>query len=226
MKSYKQKAIFALKDAEQEIRSLIASAAKDGSYDELHDLVSFAEHLTEMQSTVDSESPNKNSRQPRERDVSTTRKKHIVLIEKNTDSKTERKKKGTSQLVTSRGYPLFVRDGEFLVKVGISNSAESTYEHRASREIVTMVVGRVIELLKENGGQFTAEAMSDLRSHGDKQKIPGYQLYLCLGWLKRVGLVKQRGRKGYSVIESDSIMENVERHWLELRKLDEIVHVQ
>jgi hypothetical protein len=55
-----------------------------------------------------------------------------------------------------------------------------------------------------------------MQGHAGSQKLLGYQLYLCLAWLKSEGLIKQHGRRGYSINDLDTFGDRVQRAWDEL----------
>lgn len=63
---------------------------------------------------------------------------------------------------------------------------------------------------------FTAESLSDVHRQDDDTEIPGYQLCLCLGWFKRLKLICQHGRQGYSLARGGDLSAAVERAWKDL----------
>lgn len=96
----------------------------------------------------------------------------------------------------SKMFPQFYRDVDQLVKIGYSKSERRTYEHRSPRE----VLDRLAVLLVEIGNKeqpFTTEQILDLFQL-QTPVVPTYQIYLCLAFLVRQGLVRRRGRSDYS----------------------------
>jgi hypothetical protein len=126
------------------------------------------------------------------------------------------KARGRRGKTKGQAYPSFIREDDVLVKIGFSRKSGATYEHRAPKRAVDAVVKRVTAVSQTSRGPFSAEALSDLHNHQDEQKLPGYQLYLCLAWLKSAGLIKQHGRKGYSIADAENFDKRVEEAWSSL----------
>jgi len=193
-------------------------ATRERRYGDLPELASIAEGLAEIQAnrmdtnavSLDSPEATSDSGCRSEPDFSTSgndRRGENQL-------RTSRRERTQSGLTLGTGYPRFVRDDDSLVKIGASSAAASTYEHRAPKAVVDAIVSRAVALSKAGSGDpFTAEALSDVGAHDDEQQVPSYQLYLCLAWLKRTRLIKQHGRKGYSLVSPDSFVSDVEEAW-------------
>ena len=47
-------------------------------------------------------------------------------------------------------------------------------------------------------------------------EVPAYQSYLCLAWLRSVGIVTQHGRQGYSLAKKDDVAARTEECWRQL----------
>ena len=201
--------------AEEGVRDLIEEAANKRSYGELPRLAQFAESLAELGAPCDAgkaaESPRKPARsQPAQ---NKTRRKAASRRSKKRTAKNR-----SPHSTGSSAYPKFVRQDEVLVKIGFSTKSNSTYEHRAPRNALSTVAERALDVSGRTRGPFTAEALSDLQDHADSQKLPGYQLYLCLAWLKSEGLIKQHGRKGYSVKERVTFEDRLQQAWDDLER--------
>ena len=85
-----------------------------------------------------------------------------------------------------------------LVKTGWSKKGRKEYEHKASKRVVD-ALAQAIARRSNNGKVFTAEDLFPLQDPQDGSEVPGYQGYVALAWLKAAGLVKQHGRRGYTV---------------------------
>ena len=120
----------------------------------------------------------------------------------------------------AEAFPIFRVEGDDLVKVGWSKSKSTTYEHRAPKRVVMGVLQRALSLTSSPARPFTAEALSDVGTHDDALKIAGYQLYLCLAWMRRTGIIRRHGRKGYSVTDPDSALAEVKRAWEDIDQGD------
>jgi len=94
-------------------------------------------------------------------------------------------------------YPRFLRDAESLIKVAWSKSARREYEHKAPRNVLTLLA-RTLSNCAEAQGLFTMDAKLPLKTD-DGNELPTYQVYVALAWMRETGLVRQHGRRGYSI---------------------------
>ena len=113
----------------------------------------------------------------------------------------------------TKGYPRFHRDESQLVKIGYSKSERRTYEHRSPKEALDKLVTLLVRKGKA-GAMFTTESLLPTAEPG-MTGIPIYQVYLCLGFLVRRGLVRRHGRAGYSIdgIEARDLPAAVRAAW-------------
>lgn len=192
MRSLRDEALQVVKTAEKRARELVELAMKERRYDEASAILAIAEQL----SSVHPEAP--------------ANPMHANPSRFSTPPAAAKAKPGDG------GYPRFFREGDQLLKVGRSGSTGDLYEHRAPRSVVDAVGRRAVVLYLEDQGPIKAEALSDLRRHEDGAKLPGYQLYLCLGWLKHEALLTRRGRRGYTIKSPDTLTEDIERAWYAL----------
>jgi len=119
-------------------------------------------------------------------------------------------------------YPKFFREGDTLLKLGWSRKSRSEYEHRASREAILAVAERVAEVASPNNtetaGRFTVEDLGDVRMAEADEPISGCQVYLCIAWFRKTGLIVQHGRRGYTLpIAPARFSAKVRSAWGELR---------
>ena len=184
--------------AEGELRRLLGEAATAGDYDSLLTIADWARQLrglvdngaTRADGASDRKqampgSPTSRASQPRAQDARAARAK--------------RRARATRRSTTSRSeYPRFLRDGNQLVKIGWSKSEKTTYEHRAPRHFLDLVVA-ALRRCGEKGRRFTMEDALPVTDPEDGTEVPIYQAYLCLAWLRKEGLVEQHGRQGYSL---------------------------
>jgi hypothetical protein len=188
MTSLREQALEAIRAAERKARELVDSAMKERRFDEASAILAIVEQL----SRVDPEGVAGPGR---------------VQGIRPTPQATLGVGPGDG------GYPRFFRETDQLLKVGRSRSTGDLYEHRAPRPVLEAVARRAVALYAESQGPIKAEALSDLRRHEDGTKLPGYQLYLCLGWLKHEGLLRRHGRKGYTIKSPDTFTEDIDRAW-------------
>ncbi len=115
-------------------------------------------------------------------------------------------------------YPKFFREGDSLLKLGWSRKSKSEYEHRAPHEAVLAVAGRVAEVASTTS-RFTVEDLGDVRIAQGEEPISSCQVYLCVAWFRRAGLVVQHGWRGYSLpIAPAQFPAKVKAAWGELRE--------
>ncbi len=112
-------------------------------------------------------------------------------------------------------YPKFLREGNSLVKLGWSPSEKSEYEHKSPKEVLPLLLA-AISKVGAHGRRFSMDKVLPLVNPADNGRIPDYQSYLCLAWLKALGLLAQQGRKGYSLTTRAPIEPLVETHWAAL----------
>lgn len=217
-----KQAITTLQDAEKRLRELVASGAAAGEYDAIQQITDWARVLGTMVREA----------------------MQIGLAEGDTDShavanvssgiagggslgkqlgEDHQKQQhldatGARRAIrrTAKGqYPQFFRQGDQLVKIGWSKTTKGEYEHKAPRRVLD-ALAVAIEKRSRNGKRFTVEDLLPLKDLQDKNEIPSYQVYVALAWLKLGGLVKQHGRRGYSMKKSTRLSEAAGALWRQL----------
>lgn len=222
MKNYIQKAIQLIKKLDTDFQELIQAAATDRSYEQLPDLAWFGEQIKKISEQVKSTS-NHNFKKKKNIDQQDTGTKEKNIINEGKSNFTQDNQ--SLNIILNKGnitsFPVFVREGESLVKIGLSTNSGSTYEHRAPKKTIDTIIKRILNCNNKKE-VFTAELISDVCHHSDGKKVPGYQLYLCLAWLKQKGLLKQRGRKGYILKDPDTIESDIDKEWDKLENMNRI----
>jgi hypothetical protein len=112
-------------------------------------------------------------------------------------------------------YPRFLRQGDELVKIGWSPSEKTEYEHRSPRKVVLLLAAAIAKA-GANGRRFAMDRVIPLQEPADGRRIPDYQVYLCLAWLRELSFVIQHGRQGYSLASKAPIEPLLETHWASL----------
>lgn len=123
-----------------------------------------------------------------------------------------------SKSTKKKAYPKFFRQKNDLVKVGWSKSRGGEYWHKAPKKVVDLLV-KGLQDNAANEDLFTANDIFPVLAPGSME-IPGYQLYLCLAWLRQEGFVTQVGRQGYRLIKNEQLVESVENKWRHLPSRD------
>jgi hypothetical protein len=112
-----------------------------------------------------------------------------------------------------RGYPLFYRDRDTLIKVGWSKSQGGEYEHRAPKAVVDALAQAI---MRAGPGEPTSmETLLPLRDDRGGE-MPSYQAYLALAWLRACGAVRRHGQDGYSMTRRFASRDAIETLWGEL----------
>lgn len=112
-------------------------------------------------------------------------------------------------------YPMFLREGESLVKVGWSRSEKSEYEHKSPKKVLP-ILAEVIAKAGARGKRFSMDRVLPLMDPDDGTRVPDYQVYLCLAWFRTLGFLIQHGRQGYSLASKAPVVPLLETHWLSL----------
>jgi hypothetical protein len=98
-----------------------------------------------------------------------------------------------------------------LLKIGWSKSSASEYEHRVPKAAVDRVLATLAEAAARKDLVRVDERLKALEQSGG-EPIPTYQVYVALAWLRKEGLIRQHGRKGYSLARPLSARD-VEQRW-------------
>jgi hypothetical protein len=112
-------------------------------------------------------------------------------------------------------YPKFLREGNNLVKLGWSPSEKAEYEHKSPRKTLPLLIV-AISKIGSNGKRFSMDKVLPLVDPTDGNRVPDYQVYLCLAWLKNLGFLTRHGRQGYSLTTRAPIEALIETHWAAL----------
>ena len=72
-------------------------------------------------------------------------------------------------------------------------------------------------LTSASGKRIIMDKVLPLKDPVNESVFPDYQSYLCLAWLKSVGLVTQHGRQGYSLPKGIELEKSVEALWAGLQ---------
>ena len=184
------KAVAELRSAHSSVQDLLEQATIKRHYGEIADLARIAQALSSLITQFLGE----------ERAVSTQRAAPLT------------KRGGKPPVVVGASeYPQFRVEDDFLVKLAWSAAKKEAYEHRAPLRVLAAITARMAALSESASSPIKAEAVSDVGGHDDGVAVRGYQLYLCLGWLRRLGIIRQVGRRGYKIVgEADHIGAAVE----------------
>lgn len=116
-----------------------------------------------------------------------------------------------------KGYPRFSITGDEVSKISWSKKLKGEYEHRASRQSVEAVLKVIAEASQQRDVVAVADLLP-LRSGRGAGEVPMYQVYVALGWLKSIGVVRQHGRQGYSVPEVEASAQRMTIEWARAKR--------
>src|SRR5438105_955733 len=161
MDDYLRVARGVLARTEQDLRGLIGRAAAAGEYDALFTLTGWAREVRQL---VDNDghvrAPSRQPADPGKR-VAGRRAAKIST------ARGGRRRKRRKQLASRPAeYPKFLRDGDSLVKIGWSKSEKSTYEHKAPRRVIELLVAALTHG-RRAGQRFTMEEALPLKDAQD-----------------------------------------------------------
>lgn len=183
-----------VRDCENALRGLVAEAASAGNYEAVLRLTCWARELATLIN-------------PRVPAVESTR--HAAASGKTKGSQVS---KGPKRKPISE-YPRFFRRGNALFKIGWSKREKSEYQHKSSLAVLQTVAGALAKA-GVDGRIFTTESFMPLHATGDDDSvIPDYQVYVCLAFLRHLGMVEQHGRQGYSLPDVADLNHAVEAAW-------------
>lgn len=194
-----------LQRTERALQELLAKAAASGRYDELMRLSDLAREVatlvTRAGDLARAEGPE---------DVATNAL-HSAKSVSDTSGRRPLERTG----VRKGSYPKFLRDGETIIKLGWSKTAKAEYEHKSPKTVLIHLVATLAKL-PATKKRFAMDAVLPLRDAGTGSDIPAYQAYLCLAWLRTIGIVTQHGRQGYSLTKKNAVDVRVEEYWRQL----------
>ncbi len=200
-----QRTVKILTDSEAALAALAGDAAKEGSYDAAAFLIALAKDVANLTSRARTQldpGARTSSEQPTGLRIDTPTITSVV----NSPIKGRPRKEQ---------YPKFLREGDNLVKIGWSPSEKAEYEHKSPRKTLPLLI-LAFSKIGSNGRRFSMEKILPLIDPSDGNRVPDYQAYLCLAWLKNLGFLTQHGRQGYSLTTRAPIEPLIETHWAAL----------
>ncbi|MBA4105680.1 MAG: hypothetical protein C0485_07970 [Pirellula sp.] len=99
-----------------------------------------------------------------------------------------------------------------MVKIGWSKSTAKEYQHKAPHSILSTVAEAIKVQRLEDGVLRPPQEFLPL-SLPSGEAIPDYQSYLCLAWLRDIGVIERHGRHGYIVPAPSDIDSDIADSW-------------
>ena len=194
-------------DLDGAARGEIAVAASEGRFDELPQLTPIAKEIAALAVRWPC------GTSPTPRALAPTEASRGPSVPTATHGETPQQ---TSAKLEKADYPQFLREKLDLVKLGWSPRQQGPYEHRVAKVWVDAVASAVASKGK-TGHRFTMEELlKALASSKTAEKVPSYQTYAVVSWLKWGGMVLQHGRQGYTVVRPQTFATSLEAAWQSL----------
>ena len=114
--------------------------------------------------------------------------------------------------------PLFERSGMDLVKMGKGKQDGPGYEHKAPKHVVELLLKSVAAKATKRG-EFRTSRIFPLVDD-DGRKLPAYQGYLVLRWLRHIGLVQRVARQRYQIVSDRDPATSIDTAWQALVERD------
>jgi len=172
-----------LKDTESRLQQLLAESVKEGKYEVVSLLASWAEAIHSMAEGT----------APLRRHIMRGGEDKALL-----QSSADDHGKSSPASAGKKDYPKFHREGDNLVKVSWSKKKKKPYRHRVPKRIAELVTDRIAEV-GEGGRLFMTDELIPIHDGSTGADLPSYQVYLVLSWLNMNRLVEKHGRQGYTV---------------------------
>ncbi|MHC4112350.1 MAG: hypothetical protein ACYSUY_14855 [Planctomycetota bacterium] len=116
------------------------------------------------------------------------------------ESNVSRDKKKVATKRHSRGkYPKFEVKNDTLVRIGWSKKERREYTHKVPKRVFYETVEVMSRLAQGGTGPFLAENIIEQVNNAKSETIPSYQIYVVIGFLRKLNCIKQIGREGYDI---------------------------
>lgn len=200
-----------LRNAEQSFKNLAQKALGQNDYPKVKFLMSLAEEMRDIACRLDP-SPEETMLVPCV--VSANVSQDIACADQ---IGTKQKQ---SRVLSKKGeFPKFLRDEDSLYKIGWSKADRATYEHKAPRYVLLALIYKLKSVAAKQS-RFTMAHILPLKKKDDQDELPSYQVYVCVAWLKQLGLITQHGRKGYSISHPSKLEFSAEKSWQKLPSIE------
>ena len=205
-----ERASSTIREAELRIRDLVAEATASGDYGMVTSLVRVASSLSGLAELAEG------------RVASVGGASLSSGEESKHQSRTSRASAAARKKSRKVDYPRFESSCDRLVKIGWSKRERTEYVHKVPLEGVNAVIDRVLGL--GNGGRtFTIEDLLPVKLGSGGDELPGYQVYICVAWLRAIGALERHGRAGYSIRSAD-VKATADEAWKVLQILQQSKH--
>ncbi|CAG0948049.1 hypothetical protein ANRL1_04871 [Anaerolineae bacterium] len=204
-----------LDDIRASIRARMEHCLTVGDYRELTELAGIAESLDALLRDGLADSSPRNGGLRREGPSSEPGRPRSTKAGRRPTTIVETRQTDAPSVSNHGAYPYFLRDGDKLVKIAWSAKDKKEYEHRAPRT----AIGSLIEVIGKKVGARKLFLVDDILPVPDESgdgKLPTYQVYLVLAWLRECGVIEKVGRDQYKLSEASENERTIKKSWMEL----------
>lgn len=179
MNNLKERIEEVLTKAENELQEVIVEAAKEGDYRGVDAGRAAAVEICNLKARI---------------------LKPSSKGELKSESNVSRSKKKVATKRHGRGkYPKFEVKNDNLVRIGWSKKERREYTHKVSKRVFVKTVEEMGRLAQGGTGPFMAEKIIEQVNNAESETIPSYQIYVVIGFLRKLNCIKQIGREGYDI---------------------------
>lgn len=172
-----------LAETEEQLRNLIAEAAVSADYRGVDAARQAAVGIREL----------------RERFSANPGNKPLASESRPRNSKSGSRRGRSASRAGRKTYPRFIVEKDTLTKIGWSKKHKREYAHRVAVGVFDRTVRTMVTLANEKTGPFLAEDIIVKVNESDEDKIPSYQVYIVIAFLRAGGCIRQQGRDGYAI---------------------------
>jgi len=179
MKNLTEKIEAVLTKAENELQEVIVEAAKEGDYRGVDAGRAAAVEICNLKARI---------------------LKPSSKGELKSESNVSRAKKKVATKRHSRGkFPKYEIKNGTLVRIGWSKKEKREYTHKVPKRLFYETVEVMGRLAQGGTGPFMAEKIIEQVNNAESETIPSYQIYVVIGFLRKLNCIKQIGREGYDI---------------------------
>jgi hypothetical protein len=197
-----------IRSAENELRAAMAAAVASSRYSELAYLARLADGVSNL--LKGQCVPSDGSNRP---------ETHAVAVRASApiSSGTGKQKQphalevgGTSRTATAAKskYPRFETSESWITKIGWSKRERAEYRHHAPAA-AAVALATHIDKTQRLGQLWSVEALGEVSNEGASERLPSYQVYLLIAWMRHTGLLVKAGRSGYAAAGGSALLPQV-----------------
>jgi hypothetical protein len=203
------KGLSILREAEAALRDVVSEAVASGDYLATMRLAAWGQELSRLTASPDADTRHLRTVPPPSAPKELSDSQIAQPTDREGPSATHRQR--SKDRKRDKDYPQFFRKGDLLIKIGWSKREKAEYQHKAPRDVLDAVVN-MLTTAGRNAETIAIPEFLPLTGAGGDE-LPPYQVYVCLAWLRKLGLIQQHGREGYTIGRPETLPEDVAAAW-------------